>query len=430
MLFKYIPQVCAVPGLYYSYGGVICQYKGELKGSCEQVRGVLGVNMGGETHTDRRGFKYYGWKHYTLGFEAGNNPHSMPMTAPHGIPDKHDQTLYETMVTSEGGNYRRCTSFTKVPVEYDGFYALNIKTFEPTTVSLNSTSRRSFNVRLNNITVLKELDVWGVHRALNKATEFIVYFEIETVTGGQILKVEGEDVRPPVIDRKVKIGFCNSDCGHPGGIAISAFSVVQVCDTRGEKALCRLAGADFHACRKYQFCRYDVEDSKCLHKIDFCTDKTAPTGRHCSHAGSWYSHKGAVCLVPINTITKCDFMGITEAWNVGGGQVIGSGGITFSPGPPSIWIKEENPLSDDVPTGTVDVTGVLPDDEPMYETYLSLPPGGGVDGICVKHKIPLPYDATYQLRLFMVEPEYKEPGRRVNIYTYYFGKILFLSRMI
>lgn len=119
---------CRRKNSFYSVNGALCYYnKHDL--NCKNGNTVLAVNLGGETHTDKRGIDYVAGKDaiFEDSYQTKQEGHQIQIDK-----DFDDKELYSTFILgkSNGTDFGQCIRYL-VDLPNDGDYELTFRAIEP-----------------------------------------------------------------------------------------------------------------------------------------------------------------------------------------------------------------------------------------------------------------------------------------------------------
>lgn len=344
-----------------------------------------------------------------------------------GLTHIGDKILYGSYLHSLPSTKPYCLSTPLRKLE-NGRYDLILKFMDSAEMG------RTFDVKLNGITVLKDFRIVRYTGRNYRPLQVIIKFQVV----GNSLQIP-DHPSSTIKDHQVLLSFCHGSCTNYIAYAISAFALVQYpLGTRPtppapppprpppppppppeltEVEKCREAGADIRKCKELPFCGYSVHLVRCQHKSELCSPENFNQADDCLIPGSWVSVDGDVCkitheLSSASIWENCEIKGVITAVNLGGGTVTASDGITYSGTPPEI----EDPygiLSYNEPSRLPHISGIAPEDQDIYNSFV-----GGTKphhfGRCAQFPIELEQDGSYLLRLKFAEHIYQELGKRVR----------------
>lgn len=417
---------CRKPNKYYAFGGVLCHNR--LRGgNCANSKTFLAVNVNGAKVTGSDGITYQ--KGSTLKImDPEDTRNYESLTDSHedllGLSHKGDRCLYTSYIYSKNKDNCNCLS-TPIQKLRDGRYEVILKFVDPTKVG------RTFDVKLNGITVLKEFRILRYTSVNYSPLEAIIQFEVQDDRKTLILRGH-----PPSKIKKCKIllSFCRGECWDYKAYVINAIAVLQYPYVSGEpppppppppptpppelseEEKCRQVGSGLAKCKELVFCRFSASHRNCQHKTEFCYALEFDIAKDCVLPGNWYSVDGDVCKVYHNLSLSvdpenCVVKDVVAAVNLGGdGDVVGSDGFTYTSTPEQI-LDPNNILSYNRPRQLEHISGINPEDQPIYTTFLV---GSGRPQQTAKFRIRLKEDGRYQLRLKFAEHIYRVMGQRVK----------------
>lgn len=199
----YSRDECRRPLKYYAYGGVLCRnyYRG---GNCKNFKTFLAVNVNGVKATGSDNITYQRGSTLTICdpqdtrcYDSLTDSHEDYM----GLVHRGDRCLYKSYIYSLHRENCNCLS-TPIKRLVDGRYELILKFVDP------SLTGRTFDIKLNKVTVLKDFRILRYTSINYKPLEAFIQFEVRDNRTTLILKGH-----PPSKIKKCKISlaFCRGD---------------------------------------------------------------------------------------------------------------------------------------------------------------------------------------------------------------------------
>lgn len=249
---KFRDGQCIRPNSFYAVGGAFCK-KLLGGGSCNLKRVVLAVNLNGEEHISTNGITYSADKDVSF-----TDPRKIRKTwvspTVTGVSNE-DAELYKTHAYGYLKDYEpvsqgdMCVTY-KVSIGTDGEYELTIKTLETwssekgkrvnfkkwlpwqitqekfLTFLKENTSLKAFNIRLNRVTIMKEVDI--IPLAGGKTVGVDLHLSFRVSNGAKLLHLMGHPDSHIPKGGEVDLGFClgTAKVEHRNFI-VSAFHIVQ-----------------------------------------------------------------------------------------------------------------------------------------------------------------------------------------------------------
>lgn len=178
---------CFRPFAFYAINGGVCAHlSSEISKGCEADSTIFAVNLNGHNLTDVAGIEY---------LAEGQVPHQdknairVGASYPEEIEEvpQLDQKLYQDYIYGlrDLDPHGQCITY-QFPVKTSGRYELTLRTLEPW---FSEAGKRTFNVFLNGVPVLKELDVIRYSVRKGVGVNFIVNFQV--LDGGRKMKLKG-----------------------------------------------------------------------------------------------------------------------------------------------------------------------------------------------------------------------------------------------
>lgn len=425
MTFK--AEECREPLKFYAYGGILCRNK--LRGGfCKDTKTFLAVNVNGANTTGsdniayERGSKLIIFDEYdTRNYESLTKAHENLL----GLSHKGDRCLFASYIYSIHRDNCRCLS-TPIQKLVDGKYELILKFVDPTPTG------RTFDVKMNGVTVLNEFRILRYTSVNYKPLEVSIKFEVKK--NRTILYLKGH---PPskIKNCRFMLSFCRGECSHHRAYIISAIAVIQypnVTDSMlsslipttpneasqilqqvsqaltnpslqlSENDTCNLS-QEVTICKSFPYCRYSSRLNKCQHQDVFCSHEKFRQSHYCIIPGKWVAADGDVCLITRRLLfstsaERCVVIQDVAAINFGSFNPIpiaGSDGMSYTslakmmgpPPPPNPLILIPLPFGDvkealstaadtlgisEIPTlsEAAEISGVSRDDQIIYNSFL------------------------------------------------------------
>lgn len=234
---------CSRPNVFYTIGGQVCDIRNSsvTTGKCDVLKPVMGVNFGGPALRDDQEFAYEADKNVNFAdpdnFKALGSIPSLEDN-PNNV-SKNDEPLYTNFLTGsgdKGGRPSKCITY-QIPVRNDGHFELSLKTLEP---NYDLEEQRSFNILLNGIRVMEEVDLFQVGNGKGIPLDIVVLFRVSD--NRQTLSVKGHSISV-IKEIQIPLSFCSGGKRDRDGNPVAgAVKVVEL----GKKISCAnpIAGHD------------------------------------------------------------------------------------------------------------------------------------------------------------------------------------------